>query len=186
MNWKPRLNPWVLRGLGLFVVLVLFVLVLNLCLVALGFRAYTINSAAMAPTLQFGEHILVNWRAFKNASPQRGDVVTFVRPDVGKFVFVKRVIAAGGDVIEGEGDIVKLNGAILHEPYIAPVDTSIPPPPSFGPVTVPAGKFSVIGDARQISNDSRYFGCVDSKNIRGKVTYIYWSKEPSRDWTRVK
>jgi type IV secretory pathway protease TraF len=44
----------------------------------------------------------------------------------------------------------------------------------------------VIGDARQNSNDSRYFGCVDSKDIRGKVTYIYWSKESSRDWTRVK
>jgi signal peptidase I len=110
MKWKPRLNPWVLGGLGLFVVLVFFVLVLNLCLVALGFRAYTIKSAAMAPTLRSGEHILVNVRAFVNASPQRGDVVTFVRPNVGEFVFAKRVIAAGGDVIEGEGDIVKLNG----------------------------------------------------------------------------
>jgi signal peptidase I len=98
------------------------------------------------------------------------------------------VIAVGGDVIEGEDQIVKLNGAVLRESYIAPVDASEGPsiPIPFGPVTIPPGKFFVIGDHRQVSNDSRYFGSVDSKEIQGKVTYIAWSRDSSRNWTRVK
>lgn len=176
-----------LGACGLIVVLILFVLTVNLGLRAFGFRAYTVNSAAMAPTLQKGERIPVNAHVYKGVSPQRGDVVTFLRPEVSRsVVFVKRVIAVGGDTIEGEGDAVTLNGRILREPYIAPDDTSMNPPPNFGPVTVPAGKFFMIGDARQISNDSRYFGPVDSKNIRGKVIYIYMSKNRSRAWTPVK
>lgn len=187
MSWKRRLNPWAVGAVALFVLLILFILTMNLCLRAFGFRAYTINSAAMAPMLRPGEHILVNANAYSSASPQRGDLVTFVRPDVaGEVVFVKRVVAVGGDTIEGEGDLVKLNGVILHEPYTAPINKSDEPPVPFGPVSVPAGKFFVMGDARRNSNDSRFFGCVDLKDIRGKVIYIVWSKNPSRNWTRVK
>jgi signal peptidase I len=187
MTWNRHRNPWVLGALGLIVVLILFVFTLNLGIRAFGFRAYKINSSAMAPTLQLGERILVNARSYMGASPQRGDVVTFMRPEVSSsIVFVKRVIALGGDTIEGKGDIVKLNGTVLEEPYIAPIDAAIDPPVSFGPETVPAGKVFLIGDARQISNDSRYFGFVDLKNIRGKVIYIWVSKNSSRTWTRVK
>jgi signal peptidase I len=170
----------------LFVLLILFVVSLNLGSRAVGLRAYTIPSAAMIPTLRPGDHFLVDTLAYTNSSPQRGDVVTFVHPAPGASLFVKRVIAVGGDVIEGEDEVVKLNGAVLREPYIAPVDGSEPPPVSFGPITIPPGDFFVIGDARQNSNDSRYFGFVDSKEIRGRVTYILWSKDPSRNWTRVK
>lgn len=186
MNSKRRLNPWVVGAAATFVVLILFVLSVNLCLLAVGFRAFTIASHAMAPTLQLGDRILVDTRAYMVKQPERGDVVAFVRPDVGKSLFVKRVVAVGGDVIEEAGNVVKLNGAILQEPYIAPIDMSKAPPIDFDPTTVPPGAVFVIGDARQNSNDSRYFGCVNLKQIRGRVAYIYWSKNPSKDWTRLR
>lgn len=66
---------------------------------------------------------------------------------------------------------------------IRPSDTMVPDP---GPVTLPAGKLFVMGDNRHDSNDSRYMGLVDVKNVRGKVTYIYWSKDSQRNWTRVR
>jgi len=186
MKSKRWLNPWVVGTAATFVVLILFVLSVNVCLLAVGFRAFTIASGAMAPTLQSGDRILVDTRAYMVKPPERGDVVAFVRPDVGNYIFVKRVVAVGGDVIEGAGGVVKLNGAILQEPYVAPIDLSNDSPIDFGPVTVPSGAFFLIGDARQNSNDSRYFGCVNLKQIRGRVAYIYWSKDSSKDWTRVR
>jgi signal peptidase I len=182
MNRKQR---WALTfGLALIFVC-LAVIAANLCLRVFGFRAFTIPSAAMVPTLQPGDRFFVDALAYTDKAPQRGDVVTFVRQGMGDTIWVKRVIAIGGDVIEGTGYEVTLNGQVLHEPYVAPVDASEAPPPPFGPVTVPAGKLFLIGDARQNSNDSRYFGFVDLKEIRGKALYIYWSRNSSRVWQRV-
>jgi signal peptidase I len=186
MKSKRWLNPWLVGTAATFLVLILFILSVNVCLLAVGFRAFTIASGAMAPTLQSGDRILVDTRAYTVKPPERGDVVAFVRPDVGNSLFVKRVVAVGGDVIEGTGDVIKLNGAILHEPYVAPIDMSNDPPTDFGPITVPPDALFLIGDARQNSNDSRYFGCVNLKQIRGRVAYIYWSKDSSKDWTRVR
>jgi signal peptidase I len=186
MKSKRWLNPWVVGTAATFLVLILFVLSVNVCLLAVGFRAFTIASGAMAPTLRSGDRILVDMQAYMVKPPERGDVVAFVRPDVGNSFFVKRVVAVGGDVIEGTGGVVKLNGAVLQEPYVAPIDLSNDPPIDFGPITVPPGALFLIGDARQNSNDSRYFGCVNLKQIRGRVAYIYWSKDSSKDWTRVR
>jgi signal peptidase I len=132
----------------------------------------------MVPTLQPGDRFFVDSIAYANKAPQRGDVITFVREGLGDTMWVKRVIANGGDVIEGVDEEVTLNGHVLHEPYVAPLDTSEALPPPFGPLMVPAGKLFLIGDARQNSNDSRYFGFVDSEEIRGKVLYIFGQKTP--------
>jgi signal peptidase I len=180
-----RKQRWAL-AVGIPLLLLSFVVVtVNVSLRILGFRAFTIPSAAMVPTLQPGDRFFVDTLAYTDKAPQRGDVVTFVRQGMGETIWVKRVIAIGGDVIEGADYEVILNGHVLHEAYVAPVDASEAPPPTFGPLTVPAGKLFLVGDARQNSNDSRYFGFVDSKDIRGKVLYIYWSSNSSRIWQRV-
>jgi signal peptidase I len=176
---------WILAvtlPVGLFA---LFVFTVRVGLRAGGVRAYVISSAAMAPTLEAGDRVFVNNFAYASGMPDRGDVVTFVREGTAGTVWVKRVIAIGGDVIEGSGDQITLNGQVLHEPYLTPIDSSEPVPDPFGPVTVPAGSFFVMGDNRHHSNDSRYFGFIDAKNVRGKVAYIYWSKDAVRNWTRV-
>jgi len=184
-----RNRRWVLWTLAITLpvaLFVLFVFTVRLGLRAGGVRAYVISSAAMAPTLEAGDGVFVNNFAYASSTPGRGDVVTFVRDGMGETVWVKRVIAIGGDVIQGSGNQIILNGQVLHEPYVAPIDSSEPLPDPFGPITVPLGKLFLIGDSRQNSNDSRYFGCVDSKNVRGKVTYILSSKDPARNFTRVR
>jgi len=142
----------------------------------------------MVPTLQRGDRFLVNALAYTTIGPQRGDVIIFTHrdPEEGEVLWVKRVVAVGGDVIECAGDKVILNGRVLHETYLAPADESGSWPDPTGPIAVPPGKFFVMGDSRQNSNDSRFFGFVDSTQIRGKVTYVYAAKDRSRDWTRVK
>jgi len=176
---------WALLIVLPVVLLALAALTFNLGVRAYGFWPYYTPSKAMAPTLQQGDRFFMDARAYLKAAPQRGDVVVFVREETGKTLWVKRVMAIGGDVIEGANDTVTLNGKILSEPYVVPVDASEPVPDPFGPVTVPAGKLFVMGDNRHNSNDSRYFGFVDVKNVRGKVTLIFFSKDASRNWTRV-
>jgi len=146
----------------------------------IGIRAYVIPSASMSPTLQPGDRFFVDTFAYLSKPPKRGDVITFLREDPDEGLFVKRVIAVGGDSIECDGDRVILNGAVLHETYVAPATPSEAIPVSFGPATVPVGKLFVMGDSRSNSNDSRYFGFIDSKQVRGKVLYIYFSKDSSR------
>jgi len=188
MQWRS-VSRWVLVfaiPLALLVLLGLVALTTNLGVRAFGIQPYTIPSEAMVPTLQPGDRFFVDTLAYAKQAPQRGDVVTFVRDITGETIWAKRVIAIGGDIIEGSGDEVKLNGHVLHESYVAPINASEPVPDHFGPVTVPAGNFFVMGDNRRNSNDSRYFGYVDARHIRGKVTYIYWSKDQSRIWQPVK
>jgi len=182
-------NAWAL-GLGIgFVVFVALIFSLRLVVRGSGLRAYIIPSAAMYPTLRPGDRVLVDARAYAHSTPQRGDVVAFVKDEeeLGKLRYIKRVIAVGGDVIQGDGEEVKLNGKILQEPYIASVDNSADPAISFGPVTVPPGQLFVIGDARQNSNDSRYFGCIDVSQVTGRAFYVWGStKDSSRTPHRIR
>jgi len=91
--------------------------------------------------------------------------------------FIKRLIGVGGDRIEIKNKIVYVNGAPLEEPYVIHTDRSnfISDRDKFGPITVPYGKFFVMGDNRDQSYDSRFWGFVDMNEIKGKAFIIYWS-----------
>ena len=141
--------------------------------------AYVIASDAMNPTLRVGDRIIVDTASYEKEPPRRGDVVVFVRGGFGETMFPKRVIAVGGDVIEG-ADRVKVNGVSPGEPYLARYNPSMDPTPPFGPLTVPEDKFFVMGDNRQDSLDSREYGFVDRSQFRGKILYLYWSGDRSR------
>lgn len=175
-------------------------LILALIIRAYIVQAFKIPSGSMIPTLLIGDHILVNkfiygtkipltdkkilvWR-----SPERGDIIVFKYPENPKKDFIKRVIATGGDVIEERDKIVYVNGKPLYEPYAYHVDRTIrpggnDPRDNFGPVLVPKDKVFVMGDNRDQSYDSRYWGFVDMKDIRGKALLIYWSWDPD-NWLR--
>lgn len=175
-------------------------LILALIIRAYIVQAFKIPSGSMIPTLLIGDHILVNkfiygtkipltdkkilvWR-----SPERGDIIVFKYPENPKKDFIKRVIATGGDVIEERDKIVYVNGKPLYEPYAYHVDRTIrpggnDPRDNFGPVVVPKDKVFVMGDNRDQSYDSRYWGFVDMKDIRGKALLIYWSWDPD-NWLR--
>jgi signal peptidase I len=167
-------------------------LVLALVIRSIALQAFKIPSGSMLPTLQIGDQILVNKLAyglrlpFSNAilidfgPPQRGDVIVFRYPvDLSKD-YIKRVVAVAGDSILVRNKRVYINGVLWNDPSAYFADGDRPgfggnPRDNFGPVTVPSGHVFVLGDNRDHSYDSRYWGVVDNREIRGKAFLIYWS-----------
>ncbi|NCC24115.1 MAG: signal peptidase I [Deltaproteobacteria bacterium] len=151
-------------------------------------QAFKIPSGSMLQTLQIGDHLLVNKflyglkipfthimvAEFKDPSFQ--DVVVFEFPEDPSKDFIKRIIGLPGDVIEIRDKAVIRNGELLDEPYIQHVDSRIMPRrDEMPPLTVPEGKYFVMGDNRDESYDSRFWGFVDRNTIEGKALIIYWS-----------
>jgi signal peptidase I len=167
-------------------------------------QAYKIPSGSMEPTLLIGDHILVNkliyglrmpdsffgLRPLENVIPyghyvfrlepvHRGDVVVFVFPPDPTKDFIKRVIAVGGDTVEVRDKSVYLNGRKMDDPHAhyEPSESGvmITPRDRYGPTVVPQGKVFVMGDNRDRSYDSRFWGFVDDNNVEGRALVIYWS-----------
>ncbi|WP_353684892.1 signal peptidase I [Thermodesulfovibrio sp. 3907-1M] len=166
-------------------------------LIALFIRAYIVQafkipSGSMIPTLLIGDHLLVNKfiygihlpfsdkRVLIFEKPKRGDIIVFKYPEDPSRDFIKRVIGIEGDVVEIKNKKVFVNGVELKEPYARYTDSYIhprelDPRDNFGPLKVPKGKLFVMGDNRDQSYDSRFWGFVDMKDVKGKALIIYWS-----------
>ena len=155
-------------------------------------QAFKIPSGSMLPTLQIGDHLLVNKFSygvklpvtgtvlFSRPGPARGDVVVFRFPRDRSLDYIKRVIGIGGDTIEVRDKQVFVNGEKVADPHAHFTSREIMsaaggPKDNFGPVTVPVGKIFVMGDNRDTSYDSRFWGFVDLRDVRGKALIIYWS-----------
>jgi len=175
-------------------------LILALVIRAYVIQAFKIPSGSMIPTLLIGDHILVNKFIYGTKipftdkkivvlrRPEKGDIIVFKFPENPKKDFIKRVIATGGDVIEERNKLIYVNGTAVMEPYAKHVDSLLrlgmnDPRDNFGPVTVPKDKLFVMGDNRDQSYDSRYWGFVDLKEVLGKALIIYWSWDPD-NWAR--
>lgn len=145
----------------------------------------------MAPTLLVGEHILVDKLTYRFTSPVRGDVVVFKYPEDETKKFVKRIIGMPGDNIEIRDKIVYVNEHKLQDDdYTQRVDPGIidgrmNPRDNLGPVVVPAHSFFVLGDNRDQSLDSRFWGFVHRSKITGRARTIYWSLGESPRWERI-
>ena len=159
-------------------------------------QAFKIPSGSMIPTLLIGDHILVNKfiygtkipftdrRVLVFKKPKKEDIIVFKYPVDPKKDFIKRVVATEGDVIEERDKIVYVNRKAVSEPYAQHFDKTVRSGgidlrDSFRPLIIPNGKVFVMGDNRDQSYDSRYWGFVDSKEIRGKALIIYWSWDPN-------
>lgn len=151
-------------------------------------QAFKIPSGSMLDTLLIGDHLLVNKFLYGThipftdkvvmplADPKDGDVIVFEFPEDTSKDFIKRIMGVPGDVLEMRDKAVYRNGVKLDEPYIKHTSPGIQPRrDNFGPVTVPEGKYFVMGDNRDESYDSRFWGFVDRDKIRGKAMIIYWS-----------
>lgn len=168
-------------------------------------QAFKIPSGSMIPTLLVGDHILVNKFIYgvrnpitrelwiKGKTPERKDVIVFIFPKNRKLDFIKRVIGLPGDVIEIHDKKVFVNGIPLDEPYAIHTDPNIlpreiSPRDNFGPVRVPPGHLFVMGDNRDQSNDSRFWGFVPIRDVKGKAFIIYFSWDPRTfhiRWRRI-
>ena len=163
-------------------------------------QAFKIPSGSMLPTLQIGDHILVNKFIYGPRleipltsmslgqlpglrHPQRGDVVVFIWPKDRSKDFIKRVVATEGQTVELRNRHLYVDGAAVDDPhahYTSPGAAG----GSFGPFTVPADSVFVMGDNRDQSYDSRFWGPVRLDEIKGKALIIYWSWDGPDRWIR--
>ena len=167
--------------------------------------AYKIPSRSMVPTLLVGDHILVNKFIYgvkipllrrtiiPVGEPKRGEIVVFIFPNDRSKDFIKRVIGVAGDKIEIKNKKIFINDQEFKDPYgvfsdISILPNSMQPRDNFGPVTVPEKSIFVMGDNRDESLDSRFWGFVDLKDVEGKAFIIYWSwnrDEHNLRWQRL-
>jgi signal peptidase I len=168
-------------------------------------QAFKIPTGSMENNLLIGDHLLVNKFVYGPIATgledailpidtvARGDIVVFKYPEEPERDFIKRVIGLPGETIELRNKKVFVNGRPLDEPYVfflEPPDESRPGEDDFtnfdvrrryGPVTVPANHYFVMGDNRDNSQDSRYWGFLPREYVKGKALMIYWSYEADRE-----
>lgn len=163
-------------------------------------EAFRIPSGSMIPTLQIGDHLLVSKLSygvrlpfvarsvFEFATPRRGDIVVFTRPDDPETLedesdinVIKRVVALAGERVEVRGTRVFINGEPLSESYARWVRNGIGGG-SFGPVEVPPQHVFLLGDNRDESRDSRFWNnpFLATDQIKGRALIIYWSFDDIR------
>jgi signal peptidase I len=163
-------------------------------------QATQVPTESMKPTIMVGDHFFLDKFAFPANYPDfvlrilptrhisRGNIVAFKSPENPKIPFIKRVIGLPGETIEIRDKQVFINGEQLEEPYTHFIDfhtynklSGIPDEyiirDNFGPRVIPPDSYFMMGDNRDNSNDSRYWGTVNIKNIIGRPLFVYWSYE---------
>jgi signal peptidase I len=186
---------------ALIVAIILAILIRG-CLV----QAFKIPSSSMEPTLLIGDHILVSkfiyglripftgarWPHFKDPKP--GDVIVFIYPDDRSKDFIKRVIAVGGDTVESRNKHVFVDGKEVVIPQARALTNAVLPAyrsqrDNFGPIKVPKDHLFVMGDNRDHSQDSRFWGFVPVQDVKGEAFLIYYSspfeEKPTTEGFRV-
>lgn len=156
-------------------------------------QAFKIPSGAMQPTLMVGDRIVVNRFTYKISKPQRGDIIVFKYPVNPSINYVKRLVGIPGDTVELKDKKLFINNIERAEIYIVNSDPNIyssetNPRDNYGPITVPENSFFVMGDNRDNSHDSRYWGFANQESVLGKVVNIYWSwdtKTKNVRWGRI-
>jgi signal peptidase I len=141
-------------------------------------QAFKIPSGSMLPTLEIGDHILVNKFLYYFTNPQRGDVIVFKFPQDESRDFIKRVIGLPGETIEVRGKQVLVNGVALDEPYAVYGDVPAlrgMEREHWGPQVVPPGQLFVMGDNRDHSMDSRVWGFLQIAKVKGRAFMVYFS-----------
>ena len=143
-------------------------------------QTYRVPTAAMEPTIRIGDTIFT----WKTRNPQRGDIIALDYPLQPGVVFVKRAVAVPGDTVEIHDKQLFVNGEKTEEPYVQhadpqtfPRDPRLPEPyrsrDQYGPYRIAPENFFVLGDNRDRSSDSRYWGTLPRRNVRGVVTLIF-------------
>ncbi|TDA65638.1 MAG: signal peptidase I [Clostridia bacterium] len=134
------------------------------------FEPFVIPSGSMEPTLQPGDRIIVSKLSYRFSEPQREDVIVFRYPPNPRLVYIKRLVAMGGDTVRIEDNRLYVNGQPVPEQYL-PDNVYMH---DFGPVTIPPGSFFVLGDNRNNSEDSRVWGLLPEGNVLGKAVLLFW------------
>jgi signal peptidase I len=170
MDAPQNNQPWAVhardaaRDLLLALVAVLFFVIFLV-------QPVRVEGTSMQPQLEDQERIFVSKISYRVFDIQRGDVVVFYFPGDPTKSFIKRVIGLPGEHIQIIDGVVFVEGRSIPEPYIP---AGYRDQSSYGPVVVPANCYFVMGDHRNVSNDSRHWGCVPAASIFGKAVIKYW------------
>lgn len=171
---------------------ILVAIILALFIRTFAVQAFKIPSGSMKQTLQIGDHILVNKFIYgvkipylettiiPIKKPSRGDIIVFKYPENPDLDYIKRVIGVARDVVEIRNKQVYINSKRINDSFSVHMDphifsAGISKRDNFGPVTVPEDSLFVMGDNRDNSTDSRFWGFVNLKAVRGKAFMVYWS-----------
>ena len=171
---------------------ILIAIVLALVIRTFIVQAFKIPSGSMEDTLAIGDHILVSKfiygskipftdsRVLKLRDPRQGDVIVFEYPEDPSKDFIKRVVGVPGDTVEVKAKKVYVNGKLYENPHEVHKEAEMIPKESQPRdnkdlITVPAGSSFVMGDNRDRSYDSRFWGCVSMEKIKGLAFIKYWS-----------
>jgi len=195
---KPKMAAESRGKLYELVETVIIVVVVVLFVRSFVVQAFKIPSGSMLPTLQIGDHLLVNRFIYglrlpfsgkllvPVGEPKRGDIIVFRFPKDPSIDYIKRVIGLPGDTVEIRDKVLYINGEKAADPHVHFTDGMIPditrgPRDEFGPVQVPQGHLFAMGDNRDNSYDSRFWGFVPEENVLGEAFIIYWSWDLQQD-----
>jgi signal peptidase I len=181
-------------------------LILALIIRTFVIQAFKIPSGSMIPTLLIGDHLLVNKIVygtpvdipFTNVTvfhmpglrtPHKGEIIVFKYPEDPTRDFIKRVVATEGDTVQMIDKQLFVNGKPVDESFTQHTDNSIrsgqlEPRDNCGPYLVPKNKLFMMGDNRDQSYDSRFWGYVDVKQVLGKAMILYWSWDGNKSMPR--
>ena len=132
-------------------------------------QGFCISGDCMQPHLYTGERVLANKLAYRLASPRRGDIVIFAYPKDTRQVYVKRVVGLPGETVAIRGGAVLVNGHPLSEPY-----KTFAAHGDMAAQAVLPGQYFMMGDNRDVSDDSRYWGDLPRRDIIGRAVACYW------------
>ncbi|MCK4414591.1 MAG: signal peptidase I [Candidatus Eisenbacteria sp.] len=181
----------------LLVALVLFVL-----LRAFVIQAFRIPSPSMEDTLLVGDFLFISkldygprvpfadWRAPGLREVRAGDVIVFRFPAEAQagskaVDYIKRCVAVGGQRVEMRAKRLYVDDELVVEPYVKHLDPAVRTErDTWGPIEVPQGHLFMLGDNRDFSNDSRYWGALPMKNVHGRAIIRYFSWDPGKKWVR--
>jgi signal peptidase I len=184
-----------------YVEAIVYALLLTVALRAFVLQAFRIPSESMLDTLLVGDYLFVNkldygakvpfteYRLPGFRQPQPGDIIVFQYPEDTRRDYIKRCVATGGQTVELKDKVLYVDGQKQVEPYVKHVDptnhpASFDPRDNYGPVQVPPGHLFMMGDNRDNSNDSRFWGTVDMSLVKGRAMFLYWSWDGERRWPR--
>jgi len=138
------------------------------------YQPVKVEGTSMMPTLQDQERVFINKFVYKLEPIEHGDVIVFRYPRDPAKSYIKRVVAIAGDHVQIQAGVVFVNGHRLRENYVPRMYEDVR---SYPDIIVPPHSYFVLGDHRNLSNDSRDFGPVDEEFIYGKAVFGYWPVE---------
>ena len=147
----------------------------------LGISPFKFATTSMMPTVHKDDFLMADPRAYDSHMPQRGDLIVFIYPGDLSKQFLMRVIAIEGETVEIKNKQVFIDGQPLQESYKIHEDSAVDNSrDNFGPLRIPARHCFVLGDNRDNSNDSRFWGALPLADVKGRALYVYWAKDKTR------